>query len=80
VKNTRDGRHVPRHSAAVFSAFQEDLLSDESPVFATAGRAALLLFALLVTGLITGDLSTLLPALLGAVAAVGFAAWLEGRR
>jgi hypothetical protein len=57
-----------------------NLLSDKSLVPATFARAAALGFALSLTGLITGDMGTLGPALLGAAAAVGFADWLEDRR
>ena len=55
------------------------MLSEDSPAAATAGRAALLLTALSVTGLFTGQLTVLLPALLAAASAVSFAARLEGR-
>jgi hypothetical protein len=57
---------------------EEGRLNDESPVFVTLGRAAALLLALLVAGLITGDQGTLLPAVLGTATAVCFAARLEG--
>jgi hypothetical protein len=55
-------------------------LSDKNLVPATLARAAALLLALFLTGLITGDMVILVPALLGAAAAVCFAAWLEDRR
>jgi hypothetical protein len=64
------------------TSLDHDLLSDKNLVPATLARAAALLFALFLTGLITGDMGTLVPALLGAAAAVWFAGWLDdqGRR
>jgi hypothetical protein len=70
---------VPVH-AGLHYPLDHDLLSDKNLVPATLARAASLLFALFLTGLITGDMGTLVPALLGAAAAVWFAAWLEDRR
>jgi hypothetical protein len=54
-------------------------LEDDSLALATAGRAAVLLLSLFLAGLVTGDLFALLPALLGAAAAVAFAARLDNR-
>jgi hypothetical protein len=55
-------------------------MSRPSPAAATAWRAAALLLALALAGLAAGDLGALVPALLGAAAALGFASRLGRRR